>query len=79
MSSPIQTLSTEVINHISAGEVVQRPANLVKELVENSLDAGAHKIEILFSEGGRFVQVKDDGQGIRGFGIKFSSFSAQHQ
>ena len=62
---PIQTLSTEVINHISAGEVVERPANLIKELIENSLDAGASKIEILFEEGGRLVQIKDNGCGIR--------------
>ena len=63
--APIQTLSTEVINQIAAGEVVERPANLVKELIENSLDAGSSKIEILFSEGGRFVQIKDNGCGIR--------------
>ena len=61
----IHTLSPEVINHIAAGEVVERPGNLVKELIENSLDAGADKIEIHFSEGGRFVQIKDNGCGIK--------------
>lgn len=60
----IHPLPTEVINQIAAGEVVERPANLVKELIENSLDAGADKIEIHFSEGGRFVQIKDNGCGI---------------
>ncbi len=61
----IHPLSSEVINQIAAGEVVERPANLIKELIENSLDAGAGKIEIHFSEGGRFVQIKDNGCGIR--------------
>lgn len=61
----IQQLSPEVINQIAAGEVVERPANMVKELVENSLDAGASKIEIHFSDGGRFVQIKDNGCGIK--------------
>ena len=60
----ISRLSPEIINQISAGEVVQRPANMIKELIENSLDAKASKIEIQFSEGGRFVQVKDNGLGI---------------
>ena len=61
----IQQLSPEVINQIAAGEVVERPANMVKELMENSLDAGASKIEVHFSEGGRFVQIKDNGCGIK--------------
>lgn len=65
MFQSIHQLSQEVVNQIAAGEVVERPANMVKELVENSMDAGASKIEIHFSEGGRFVQVKDNGCGIR--------------
>ena len=64
MLSAIKTLPTEVVNQIAAGEVVERPANMLKELIENSLDAGASKVEIHFSEGGRYVQIKDNGCGI---------------
>lgn len=65
MLKSIHPLPQEVVNQIAAGEVVERPANLVKEFIENSLDAGASKIEVHFSEGGRFVQVKDNGCGIK--------------
>ena len=60
----IKNLSDETISQISAGEVVERPSNMIKELVENALDAGAKHIEIDFAQGGRFVKVKDDGSGI---------------
>ena len=60
----IKTLSEETISQISAGEVVERPSHLVKELVENSLDAGATEIEVDFDQGGRFVKVKDNGSGM---------------
>lgn len=60
----IQVLDSSVIDKIAAGEVLERPAQLVKELIENSLDAGATEIEIEVSEGGRSVVVKDNGSGI---------------
>lgn len=60
----IEVLSSEIVNQIAAGEVVERPAHLVKELVENSLDAGSDQILIEVSEGGRNIRVQDNGNGI---------------
>src|SRR5438309_9278411 len=64
---PVRQLPEQIVNRIAAGEVVERPASVVKELVENAIDAGARRLTIHVELGGKkHVSVEDDGEGMEG-------------
>ncbi len=68
MSDVIKLLPDHIANQIAAGEVIQRPASVVKEMVENAIDAGATKIDVVIKDAGKtLIQIIDNGKGMSTF------------
>ena len=75
----IRELPPNLVNRIAAGEVVERPASVVKELVENAIDAGASRIDILASAGGLgMIRVTDDGAGMDASDLALCRRASRH-
>ena len=74
MADRIQLLPDNIANQIAAGEVIQRPASAVKELLENAVDAGAKEIKLIVNDAGKsLIQVIDNGQGMSETYVSFLS------
>ena len=79
-NSIIHQLSPEISNKIAAGEVIQRPASVVKELLDNAIDAGADDITVIIGNAGRtLIQVIDNGCGMSRDDLPYALSDMQHQ
>ena len=74
MKPTINRLSVDLINKIAAGEVVQRPSSVVKELIENSIDAGASEVKLLVKDFGKtLIEISDNGVGMNQLDLELCS------